>query len=492
MLRRHVTPAVLAFCLMLTCCLLHNLLAHRGTLIVCFAAACSAPGIVLLRTSAPGTRRAGILFLSAGAGCILGLWSVQRMAQEPSRAYLPFPETEVSSFTGFLVRDSVLSTRGDTILRLSLKDAASRTRGVTAGARGKVLVRVRGDYRFSLGQELTLNAGLARLDASTGETWTAVGDRKDLLRRGFSFPLWSLRAEARDWLHRAVSRAGYPASALMEALLIGSREDVPPDLHDGFKRTGSLHILALSGLHVSVLYALLLGILGFLRGKALKLLIATLVLVFYQVLAGFMPSLLRATIMIILAGIGMLLDRDGEPLNLLALSGIAVLLASPGEAFSLSFQLSYLALFGILAVGPVIQRLLQARIPKIILAPLAMSVGAQIATFPLVVGQFGVYYPSGLLAGLLLVPLTTAVLWGALGWLVVFVVPWPLLHDLGAQGFSLLYGAIEKVAATFGQLPAMTLSAQALPWSIALSIVFMGALAILVPGRRRAEKARFP
>ena len=69
----------------------------------------------------------------------------------------------------------------------------------------------------------------------------------------------------RQWLHRAAARVGYPVSALLEALLIGSREDVPPDLYDGFKRTGSLHILALSGLHVTVIYGIIAGLLGFLR-----------------------------------------------------------------------------------------------------------------------------------------------------------------------------------------------------------------------------------
>lgn len=251
---------------------------------------------------------------------------------------------------------------------------------------------------------------------------------------------------------------------------------------------GSLHILALSGLHVGVIYALLLVVLGFLRGKALKLVIATVVLIFYQVLAGFMPSLLRATIMIILAGIGLLLDRDAEPLNLLSLSGIAVLLARPWEAFSLSFQLSYLALAGILAVGPVIQRPLEGRVPRIILAPLAMSVGAQIATFPLVVARFGVYYPSGLFAGLILVPLTTAVLWGGLAWLAVFVVPWPFLHDLGAQGFSVLYRAIQGTAAVFGSLPGASISPLALPWVISFSLALLVCLALLVPVRRRSRR----
>jgi len=483
MLRRHLTPAILAFSFLLCCCLFRQPLAGREALLGAAALAAAAAGVTLAALPG-GSQRAGILVLACAGGLLLGVLSLARMSYEPLRAFLPFPEGDVSGFSGVLREDSILSTKGDTILKVSLRDAVSKSRNVTASARGKVLVRVRGDYRFALGQRVSFRAGLFPLDGATGETWSAVVERKDLLRGGFSSLPWAVRADARDWVHRAIARAGYPASALMEALLIGSREDVPPDLSDGFRKTGSLHILALSGLHVSVIYALLLGMTGFLKSRPLQLLIATLVLVLYQVLAGFMPSLLRATIMIILAGAGLLLDRDAEPLNLLALSGIIVLLASPWQAFSLSFQLSYLALAGILAIGPVFQRLLESRLPRIILAPLTMSLGAQIATFPLIVARFGVFYPSGLVAGLILVPLTTAVLWGALGWLVLFVIPWPLLHDLGARAFSVLYGAIDGTASAFGSLPGIPFAPPSIPWAIALSAALMAFLALMVPVRR--------
>src|SRR5208282_5018994 len=150
---------------------------------------------------------------------------------------------------------------------------------------------------------------------------------------GFSGGAWAFRAEARKWLHRAVADAGYPASALLEALLIGAREDVPADLQEGFKLTGSLHILALSGLHVTALYGVAAGALWFLRRQWLKFVAASCAILFFQFLAGFMPSLTRATVMILVGGTAVLLDRDREPLNLLALSGIILLLIDPWQVF---------------------------------------------------------------------------------------------------------------------------------------------------------------
>jgi competence protein ComEC len=272
----------------------------------------------------------------------------------------------------------------------------------------------------------------------------------------------------------------------MEALLIGSRQDVTAELYDSFRRTGSLHILALSGLHVSVIYGFLILVLGFLPSRGLRLVIATLVLLCYQVIAGFMPSLLRATIMICLAGICIALDRDREPLNLLSLSGIAILLIDPHEAFSLSFQLSFLALAGILLLGPLVQRSLEGRLPRILLAPLAMSLGAQMATLPLVVARFGAWFPSGILAGLVLVPLTTAMLWAGLGWILLTLVPLPLLHDAGARGLAILYGAIDQSARVMGRLPGISFTE---PFTTAIVVSSAAALlcfAVVLPRRRRA------
>ncbi|MGA2481246.1 MAG: ComEC/Rec2 family competence protein, partial [Spirochaetia bacterium] len=201
--------------------------------------------------------------------------------------------------------------------------------------------------------------------------------------------------------------------------------------------------------------------------------------------AGFLPSLLRATVMILVGGTARLLDRDAESLNLLCISGAVILLADPWQAFSLSFQLSFLALGGILLLGPLVQRPLEGRLPRFLLLPLAMSIGAQLATLPLVFSLFGTWFPSGLAAGLLLVPLTTALLWGGLAWLGLFAIPWPYLHDLCAQGFSLLYTVIERCAEFFGRLPGLSVRPDQLPWIVAGSAVVLVCLCTLLPVRAR-------
>jgi competence protein ComEC len=343
---------------------------------------------------------------------------------------------------------------------------------------------MQGDYRFSQGAVLSVHAPLSAFNSSGEERFIARLERRDVRAEGFASGIWAIRAQMRLWLHRAVSQAGYPASALLEALLVGGREDVPDRLHEGFQRSGSLHILALSGLHVVVIFGVVSGLLAFVSRRGLRFLIAGSVLVFYQLLAGLMPSLVRATVMILVGGVASLLDRDYEPFNLLCFSGIAILLGDPFQASSISFQLSFLALAGILAIGPLVQRPLEGRIPGFVLLPLAMSIGAQVATFPLVVARFGVYYPSGLLAALVLVPLTTAFLWAGLAWLPLSLVPWPLMSDVCARIFSFLYALIDGFAQTFGSLPGLAVDPRLVPWAVGIAVGAMMCLGIILPARR--------
>jgi ComEC/Rec2-related protein len=358
---------------------------------------------------------------------------------------------------------------------------------VAATARGDALVLLEGGGRFDLGERVTVRACLDPLPGDGPESWVARAGPDRVERQGFVSRAWMLRAEARARASRALALTGYPASALLEALITGSREDVPPSLSEGLRMTGTLHVLALSGLHVGIVFGLTLRLLGFLPWRALRVAAACAVLSAYQVFAGFTASLERATIMILAGSLGALLDRDAEPLNLLALSGIAVIGLDPFQAFSVSFQLSYLALAGILVLGPVITRPLEGRVPPLLLAALGASLGAQLATLPVVLPAFGAWYPSGIIATLLLVPLVSVLLALGLAWLLLspllFLLPAEALRDFSAAGFGLLYRLIEGCAALFARLPGITVSPRSgSAWAAAAGAVALAA-ALLLPRR---------
>ena len=498
MIRRHVTPALLVSLFLLCGCLLHPFLHDSWWVVAAGGLACAALAVPLLHVPGgaglrlQGRRRAGMLVVSASIGLLLGAASLARMEGSLQSSYLPVPPASATEFKGMLTQDSSLSRKGDTVLRLSLDEALSHRQAIGGRARGAVFVLLTGDYRFALGQMLSIQAPLSLSSGSGGERYVAFVKRADVRSLGFASFVWQTRAGVREWLHESVSMVGYPSSALLEALLIGSREDVPAELYDGFLRTGSLHILALSGLHVTVIYGICIGLLAFLRRRGLRFVVATLVLLGYQVLAGFMPSLLRATVMIVIGGIAAMLDRDAEPLNLLALSCIVILLIDPWQVFSLSFQLSFLALAGILMIGPLVQRPLEGYVPRFLLLPLAMSVGAQAATLPLIIGQFGVYYPSGIVAGLLLVPLTTAFLWAGLAWVPLSVIPWPFLHGLVSRLFSILYSLVDACAGIFAKLPGVALGEPAKTFAMTATAALVLFLLVALPRQRLPVRADRP
>jgi ComEC/Rec2-related protein len=493
-IRRHLTPAVSFFCLFLAAVFLWKL-PHaadggpRGLPAGACAAAVSiglaGVSLVLLGAAPPRVRRAGALLFAAALGSGAGAAALGRMAAWRLGEHLPAQPAEISEFTGVLRLDSTLSREGDTLLRLHLVSAGSVARGVSGSARGDALVICRGARRFAMGERVRVHAALRPLAGDGPESLVAVLAPDRLDRLGFDSRLWALRAGTREAAQRAFFRAGYPASALLEALVTGSREDVPAGLAEGFRRTGTLHVLALSGLHVGIVYGLALAVLAGLRWRALRVWLACLVVIVYQVFAGFMPSLERATLMILAAGVASLLDRDREPLNLLALSGIAVLALDPFQAFSASFQLSYLALAGILLVGPLVERALRGRMPRFLLAPLAASIGAQLATLPVVLPAFGAWYPSGILAGILLVPLVSLFLALGLCWLVLS----PLVHGwalaAGAAVFDTLYRAIEGTASAFARLPGIE-AAQGASWPVpaaACAAAVVAAAVVSLPWR---------
>lgn len=409
---------------------------------------------------APATKRAGVSMGAASIGLLIGVLLLSRM--EIQAAGTAMPVREVTSFTATLKADSALSSTSRTMLRVSITGVESEKIGARGRARADALVILEGEYRFSLGEKLGIESELAAFDGSGPESFIAFTRREEIRSLGFSSPLWAFRARIRDCAHRSLEKAGYPASALLEALLIGGREDVPDDLARGFERTGSQHILALSGLHAAVLYAVAAGFLGFFRNRRLTFFAAAAALVFYQFVAGPIPSLLRATLMLSIGGAAALLDRDREPLNLLCLSGMIILIADPYQAWSLSFQLSFLAILGILAAAPMVSRALDGKIPPVILAPLALSASAQLATLP-VLSAFGVYYSSGIIAGLVLVPLTTVFLWMGLAWLIVSPVFGGAIHQAAAVLFDGVYRCILGTTDLLSRLPAVEFRPEAAP-----------------------------
>lgn len=191
-------------------------------------------------------------------------------------------------------------------------------------------------------------------------------------------------------------------AGVVKALLLGVKDDVREDLYQSFSRTGAIHVLAVSGLHVgAVLYVFVLFFKRFKHNRFLQLILQPVLLfviaLFYVLLTGASPSVCRAVLMFGLLLAGRIWFRRAHSINILMVSAIWMLLYDPNLLFNLSFQFSYLSLAGILLFQPFIRLwyIPENKVTAYVWELISVSVAAQILVFPLSVyyfNQFPVYF----------------------------------------------------------------------------------------------------
>jgi competence protein ComEC len=139
------------------------------------------------------------------------------------------------------------------------------------------------------------------------------------------------------------------------------------------------------------------------------------------------------------------------------MSFLMQIVISPGSGHAISFILSYMALAGILIIGEAVGGLLAGKAPAFLYQPLSASIGAFLATAGIIVFFFNVLQPIGIVIGLVLVPLTTVFIAGALAWLVLDLVS-PLFSGFVTLPLTLLYRMMEKTVSIGGIVPGIDVS----------------------------------
>lgn len=209
---------------------------------------------------------------------------------------------------------------------------------------------------------------------------------------------------------------GERAQQIALALLLGQKQQLDRDTKKAYSEAGVMHVLAVSGLHVGILVGVLLLLIKPLRlSKRAKkgYLIGVLLIIWaYAMLTGMAPSVIRASVMFSLLTLGQLRERKPSIFNILAFSAILMIVFNPDVIFEVGFQLSYTAVAGIVLIQPLIARLW---IPSnLVLEYLwqlaAVSIAAQLATFPLSVFYFHTFPTWFLLANMLVIPLTFVIM----------------------------------------------------------------------------------
>lgn len=188
---------------------------------------------------------------------------------------------------------------------------------------------------------------------------------------------------------------------ILSALTLGYKRGLDPETKRIFSAADAMHVLAVSGLHVGIIFWVITLLFGFLRkqksGKFLFVILSVCLLWVYAFITGLSPSVMRAAAMFSIFVIGDNLNRKANTYNSLAASALFLLLFNPNNLFEVGFQLSYSAVFGIVFLQPKLSKLLPVKnkFVRFFWTLLTVSVAAQIATFPLTTfyfNQFPTYF----------------------------------------------------------------------------------------------------
>ena len=244
----------------------------------------------------------------------------------------------------------------------------------------------------------------------------------------------TLKGHAKDWrnqLSNSLERQGFSEEVLsvLQALLLGQRNDLSNELKEGYARAGAIHILAISGLHIGILML----ILNFLfrplealpKGSIIKTILVISILWMFALLTGLSASVVRAVTMFSFVAIGLLRNSKASVYHALIASMLCLLLCKPMFLFEVGFQMSYLAVFSIVWLQPKIYNILSFRI-KIFdycWQLLSVSFAAQVLILPLSIYYFHQVPLLFWLTNLMVIPFLGIILGGG-----IFIMLLGLLH----------------------------------------------------------------
>jgi len=244
--------------------------------------------------------------------------------------------------------------------------------------------------------------------------------------------------------------------AVVNALLLGQRQDISAETYNNYKNAGTIHILAVSGLHVGIIYFILLFVFKPLErlpyGRHLIVpILVVLGLWSFAVVAGLSPSVTRATTMFSIVAMAKFLKRPTNIYNTLCISAFILLLCKPQFLFDVGFQMSYLAVFAIVSIQPLLYNLWQ---PKwyVLDKPwqiFTVTIAAQLGVAPISLYYFHQFPGLFFISNLVVIPLLGLIL--GFGLLIIVLALLNILPKVFAEWFSITIETLNQFIAWVAQ-----------------------------------------
>lgn len=293
---------------------------------------------------------------------------------------------------------------------------------------GKVLVSAFGQRGIFYGEELILNGTLYR------PFRFSISERlnyRDYLRRQGIYSLLAIKKTG--IIRRMEKNRGSPikrfafwikhrikelfsnnlsplSASILNAMLLGERKGVPEFVNESLIRSGTIHILAVSGLHVGIVAFILLVLLKAIRiPRKPRCGIIMLLLIVYAILTGARPSIVRATVMALVLLFGYLIERELNIYNSLAFAALIILTINPNQLFNIGFQLSFISVISIVWLSPRIKSLFPSGLLNMtwacfLIGAFSVSSAAWLGTAGIIAYYFKIFSPITVIANMIIVP----------------------------------------------------------------------------------------
>ncbi|WP_128331852.1 ComEC/Rec2 family competence protein [Apibacter sp. HY039] len=236
----------------------------------------------------------------------------------------------------------------------------------------------------------------------------------------------------------------------LKAFLLGDRADMKKQNIDAYSKSGVMHLIAISGMHVAFIFGMIYSLLSFLfKGKHSKLrILSCLVFVWlFGIFVGLSSSVFRSCLMISIYYCFVLGKRSANIYHSLSLSAIIILLYNPNELYSIGFQLSYIAVFFMSWLSPILVNRCKTKNNKIntyFIEPIAISVSAQLGTFPFVIYHFHQFSILSIPTNILIIPYSFIITYSSILELLIMYFPTYI-----QSYFSHIYNFLVEVLVVF-------------------------------------------
>jgi competence protein ComEC len=291
--------------------------------------------------------------------------------------------------------------------------------------------------------------------------------------------VWYYTAKLRTKIIRNLEKAHFNKAELNVAiaLILGQQQDISPDIIRDYQFAGAVHILSVSGLHIGFILLFVTFLLkpfpNTRRGSFIKLIIILASLATFGLIAGLAPSVLRSVTMFSFVAIGMYLRRSTNIFHTLLVSMLLILLVQPSFLFDVGFQLSYVALFFILWLQPLLAQLWT---PKNVIANyfweiLTVSFAAQIGAFPLSIYYFHHFPGLFFVTNLVIIPFLSVIM--ALGVLVMVLAAFDFVPLFLAKSLEWSIFILNKIINAIASLEQFIIQEIPFNWQLLVSVYLL-------------------